>query len=171
MKLVCFVKVHVLPADIPLKKAVAGVRVGLLPEVGFMVNPTVQQMEESTLDLIMAGTDSAVLMIEGYCDFLTEAQMLEVCTQSCCYHKGGTAVRKGLMIERVASDGSSQKGVLTKKVALLFTCCFGSWQLYCGRIRCLCLTASAVGFYGSCHALCAPTTDFLGSCHALFACL
>ena len=71
-------RVCVLPADIPLKKAVAGVRVGLLPEVGFVVNPTVQQMEESTLDLIMAGTDSAVLMIEGYCDFLTEAQMLEV---------------------------------------------------------------------------------------------
>ncbi len=40
--------------------------------------PTVQQMEESKLDLIMAGTDSAVLMIEGYCDFLTEDQMLEV---------------------------------------------------------------------------------------------
>ena len=56
----------------------AGVRVGLLPELGFVVNPTVQQMEESKLDLIMAGTDSAVLMIEGYCDFLTEDQMLEV---------------------------------------------------------------------------------------------
>ncbi|DBA96171.1 TPA: hypothetical protein ACH3X1_015652 [Trebouxia sp. C0004] len=65
-------------SDIPLKKAVAGVRVGLLPELGFVVNPTVQQMEESKLDLIMAGTDSAVLMIEGYCDFLTEDQMLEV---------------------------------------------------------------------------------------------
>lgn len=65
-------------ADIPLKKAVAGVRVGLLPELGFVVNPTVQQMEESKLDLIMAGTESAVLMIEGYCDFLTEDQMLEV---------------------------------------------------------------------------------------------
>ena len=65
-------------ADIPLKKAVAGVRVGLLPELGFVVNPTVQQMEESKLDLITAGTDSAVLMIEGYCDFLTEDQMLEV---------------------------------------------------------------------------------------------
>ena len=51
---------------------------GLLPELGFVVNPTVQQMEESKLDLIMAGTDSAVLMIEGYCDFLTEDQMLEV---------------------------------------------------------------------------------------------
>ena len=51
---------------------------GLLPDLGFVVNPTVQQMEESTLDLIMAGTDGAVLMIEGYCDFLTEEQMLEV---------------------------------------------------------------------------------------------
>lgn len=51
---------------------------GLLPELGFVVNPTVQQMEESKLDMIMAGTDSAVLMIEGYCDFLTEDEMLEV---------------------------------------------------------------------------------------------
>ena len=51
---------------------------GLLPELGFVVNPTVQQMEESQLDLVMAGTDTAVLMIEGYCDFLTEQQMLEV---------------------------------------------------------------------------------------------
>lgn len=51
---------------------------GLLPDEGFVVNPTVQQMELSQLDLVMAGTDSAVLMIEGYCDFLTEEQMLEV---------------------------------------------------------------------------------------------
>ena len=50
----------------------------LLPELGFEVNPTVQQMEESKLDLIMAETESAVLMIEGYCDFLTEHQLLEV---------------------------------------------------------------------------------------------
>ena len=41
---------------------------GLLPELGFEVNPTVQQMEESKLDLIMPGTESAVLMVEGYCD-------------------------------------------------------------------------------------------------------
>ena len=50
----------------------------LLPELGFEVNPTVQQMEESKLDLIMPGTESAVLMVEGYCDFLTEDQLLEV---------------------------------------------------------------------------------------------
>ena len=63
---------------VPMKKPVAGVRVGLLPERGFVVNPTVAEMDMSRLDLIMAGTSEAVLMIEGFCDFLTEAEMLEV---------------------------------------------------------------------------------------------
>ena len=73
-----------------MKRAVAGVRVGLLPGRGFVVNPTVSEMEGSTLDMIMAGTAEAVLMIEGFCDFLTEEQMLEVrradgivCARSC----------------------------------------------------------------------------------------
>ena len=44
----------------------------------FVVNPTVAQMAASRLDLVIAGTADAVLMIEGYCDFLSEAQMLEV---------------------------------------------------------------------------------------------
>lgn len=50
----------------------------MLAGEGFVVNPTLQQMEESQLDLVVAGTSSAVLMIEGYCDFLTEDQMIEV---------------------------------------------------------------------------------------------
>ena len=51
-------------------------RVGLLGGE-FVVNPTVSQMAESRLDLVMAGTADAVLMIEGYCDFLSEAEMLQ----------------------------------------------------------------------------------------------
>lgn len=66
-------------SEVPMKRAVAGVRVGLLSGRGFVVNPTVNEMEESRLDLVMAGTVEAVLMIEGFCDFLTEAEMLEVC--------------------------------------------------------------------------------------------
>lgn len=62
----------------PLRKAVAGARVGLLPGRGFVVNPTVAEQQESSLDLLIAGTSEAVLMIEGFCDFLTEEQMLEV---------------------------------------------------------------------------------------------
>lgn len=56
----------------------AGVRVGLLPGTGFVVNPTVAQMAASRLDLMMAGTREAVLMIEGFCDFLSEEEMLQV---------------------------------------------------------------------------------------------
>ncbi|KAK9829222.1 hypothetical protein WJX72_004572 [[Myrmecia] bisecta] len=64
-------------SDIPLKKMVAGVRVGLLPDQGFVINPTEQQRELSRLDMVIAGTAEAVLMVEGYCDFLTEEQVLE----------------------------------------------------------------------------------------------
>lgn len=66
-------------SHVPMKSVVAGVRVGLLPGgKGYVVNPTVAEMEESRLDLIVAGTTEAVLMIEGFCDFLTEDEMLEV---------------------------------------------------------------------------------------------
>lgn len=76
-------------ADIPLKAAVAGVRVGLTAD-GFIVNPTVQQMAHSRLDLVMAGTEDKLLMVEGFCDFLTDAQMQEVgCYPSCIIQAAG----------------------------------------------------------------------------------
>lgn len=64
--------------DIPASRVVAGVRVGLLEGQGFVVNPTVEQMEHSTLDLLLAGSVTAVLMIEGFAEFLPEEQLLEV---------------------------------------------------------------------------------------------
>ncbi len=63
-------------SDIPLIKPVAGVRVARL-EDKFIVNPTVEQQAASTLDLVLAGTEDALLMIEGYCDFLTEEEVME----------------------------------------------------------------------------------------------
>lgn len=63
-------------SDIPLVKPIAGVRVGYL-EGSFVINPTVEQMGNSRLDLMLAGTEDAILMIEGFCDFLTEDQVLE----------------------------------------------------------------------------------------------
>lgn len=47
----------------PNTKAVAGVRIGLLGDK-FIINPTTKEMEGSQLDLLLAGTDSAILMIE-----------------------------------------------------------------------------------------------------------
>ena len=66
-------------ADIPLSEAVAGVRVGFTDEEGIIVNPTVAQMSDSRLDLVLAGTADKLLMVEGFCDFLTDGQMQEVC--------------------------------------------------------------------------------------------
>lgn len=63
-------------SDIPLLKPIGAVRVGMIG-AEFVINPTAEQQKSSKLDLILAGTDDAILMIEGYCDFLTEEQILE----------------------------------------------------------------------------------------------
>lgn len=63
-------------SEIPMKKALGAVRVG---RIGgrFVVNPSSEEMKQSTLDLVLAGTSDAILMIEGYCDFLTEEEVLK----------------------------------------------------------------------------------------------
>ncbi|MBQ8498511.1 polyribonucleotide nucleotidyltransferase [Chlamydia sp.] len=63
-------------SEVPQNCIVAGVRVGLI-EGKWVINPTKDELDSSKLDLVMAGTASAVLMIEGHCDFLTEDQVLE----------------------------------------------------------------------------------------------
>lgn len=63
-------------SEVPNTKMIAGVRIGLVGDK-FVVNPTTIQMEESELDLLLAGTDDAILMIEGYCNFLTEEKLLQ----------------------------------------------------------------------------------------------
>lgn len=50
-------------SELPNSKAIAGVRVGLVGDK-FIVNPTTKEMEGSELDLLLAGTDSSILMIE-----------------------------------------------------------------------------------------------------------
>ncbi len=63
-------------SDIPLVKPIGAVRMGFI-DGQFVVNPNTEEMKNSKLDLILAGTEDAILMIEGYCDFLTEDQVLE----------------------------------------------------------------------------------------------
>ncbi|XP_061356746.1 polyribonucleotide nucleotidyltransferase 1, chloroplastic isoform X2 [Gastrolobium bilobum] len=63
-------------SEVPMSKAVAGVRIGLVGDK-YIVNPTTKEMENSELDLLLAGTDSAILMIEGYSNFLPEEKLLK----------------------------------------------------------------------------------------------
>lgn len=73
---ICAISAALVISDIPLIKPVAGVQVGLVGE-RFVINPTHEEMEKSKLDLMLAGTEDAILMIEGFADFLTEDQVLE----------------------------------------------------------------------------------------------
>ncbi len=73
---ICAASAALVISDIPLVKPVGAVRMGMIDDQ-FVVNPTVEEMKQSKLDLVLAGTEDAILMIEGYCDFLTEAQVLE----------------------------------------------------------------------------------------------
>lgn len=64
-------------SDIPLSKPVAAAMVGYDSENDkLLLNPTNEEMTNSTLQLIVAGTKDAVLMIEGAADFLPEETMV-----------------------------------------------------------------------------------------------
>lgn len=73
---ICATSAALLISDIPFDKPVGAVRVGMI-DGEFIINPTVEEQEKSVLDLLLAGTKDAILMIEGYCDFLTEEQVIE----------------------------------------------------------------------------------------------
>lgn len=73
---ICGAAAALVISDIPLIKPVAGVRVGMV-DGKFILNPTRDQQKLSKLDLMLAGSEDAILMIEGYCDFLTEEQVVE----------------------------------------------------------------------------------------------
>ena len=62
-------------SGLPFSGPVGAARVGYI-DGNYVVNPTTDQMEESQLDLVVAGTDSAVLMVESEAKELSEEIML-----------------------------------------------------------------------------------------------
>lgn len=73
---ICAASAALVISDIPLVKPIGAVRVGLI-DGNFVVNPTIEEQKKSRLDLMIAGTEDAILMIEGYADFLPEETILE----------------------------------------------------------------------------------------------
>lgn len=63
-------------SDIPFKGPIGACRVGYV-NGGFVCNPTVSQLKDSRLDLVVAGTERAVLMVESEADCLPEQTMLD----------------------------------------------------------------------------------------------
>lgn len=62
-------------SDIPFQGPIAGVRVGMI-DGEFVFNPTTAEMDKSALDLRLAATEDAILMIEANAQQLDEETML-----------------------------------------------------------------------------------------------
>jgi polyribonucleotide nucleotidyltransferase len=60
----------------PFSGPIGGARVGFSEEHGYLLNPTYEQLADSKLDMVVAGTEHAVLMVESQASELTEDQML-----------------------------------------------------------------------------------------------
>jgi len=63
-------------SDIPFNGPIGGIRVGYIDNK-YVINPSVSNMENSKLDLIVAGTKDAILMVESEAEILSEEIMLE----------------------------------------------------------------------------------------------
>ncbi len=63
-------------SDIPFAGPIAAVRVGLVGGA-YVINPTFAQIEESSLDIVVAGTRDGITMVEGGAKEMSEEVMLE----------------------------------------------------------------------------------------------
>lgn len=62
-------------SGVPFNGPVGAARVGFI-NGEYILNPSAAQLDESELDLVVAGTESAVLMVESEANVLSEEQML-----------------------------------------------------------------------------------------------
>ena len=63
-------------SELPFHGPVGAVRIGMIDD-DFVINPTLQELEESTLDLVVAGTREAISMVEAGASEVSEEDLLE----------------------------------------------------------------------------------------------
>ncbi|MDX6382558.1 MAG: polyribonucleotide nucleotidyltransferase [Blastocatellia bacterium] len=63
-------------SDIPFTTPIAGARIGLI-DGRYIVNPTYDEIRESKLNLVVAGTEEAIVMVEAGAQEVSEAIMVE----------------------------------------------------------------------------------------------
>jgi len=63
-------------SDIPFRGPIGAVRIGLI-DGKYIINPDHTELETTKLNLVVAGTADAIMMVEGGANELTEEQMLE----------------------------------------------------------------------------------------------
>ncbi len=63
-------------SDIPFNASVGAVRIGRIAG-SFVINPDLREVEECDLNLVVAGTEDAVVMVEGEAQEISELDLLE----------------------------------------------------------------------------------------------
>ncbi len=63
-------------SDIPFENPIAGVRIGLV-DGKYLINPSYDERRESDLNLVVAGTDEAIVMVESEAKEVSETIMVE----------------------------------------------------------------------------------------------
>ncbi|MCL2178625.1 MAG: polyribonucleotide nucleotidyltransferase [Proteobacteria bacterium] len=72
-------------SDLPFHGPIAGVRIGRI-DGEWLINPTYEQREKSDIDLVVACSKEAIVMVEGGAGEVSEAEMLAAleCAQKAC---------------------------------------------------------------------------------------
>ena len=96
-------------SGLPFKGPVGASRVGFI-DGKCVLNPTKKELENSKLDLVVAGTKDAVLMVESEASGLTEKEMLDAVKFG---HEGFISVIKG--IEKLSKKSSKEKWKIEEK--------------------------------------------------------
>ena len=108
-------------SGIPFMGPIGGARVGLV-NGALKLNPTIDEMKDSGLDLVVAGTADAVLMVESEAKELSEEQMLEAVMMG---HRGFQPVIEAIirLAEKAAKEPRDltlpEKGEIEKAVAAI----------------------------------------------------
>jgi polyribonucleotide nucleotidyltransferase len=96
-------------SGIPFMGPVAASKVGYINN-SFVLNPTKEQLKDSQLELVVAGTKDAVLMVESEASGLSEKIMLEAVKFG--HEQFGTVIK---MINEFASESKKQMWVVEEK--------------------------------------------------------
>jgi polyribonucleotide nucleotidyltransferase len=96
-------------SGIPFTKTIAGVRVGLV-DGQYVINPTYEQRRQSRLDLIVAGTKDAIVMVEAGAKEVSEEEIVQA------FERAQQAIREIVAgIDALARDAGKKKTELQAK--------------------------------------------------------
>ncbi len=98
-------------SDIPFLGPIAAVRVGLV-DGEFIVNPTFSEIDESDIELVIAGNEESILMVEGEAREISEDTMVEA------LEFGHNSIKQIVEMEKelVAECGKTKKEVAEEEI-------------------------------------------------------